>query len=211
MLNKRKHELQNIIRGTGSVRYGANIQDAASYLRASKSSSEKIKGAEYSKGQEELTLEKYIHTNSLWYDPNTAAYVAEGSEQKVFLYHDGEYVIKLNTSLFYSYWEDYLNSLLIHNYLFPDTAYKLLGFIKQNEALLAVVEQKFIISTEETDLSKVKIYMEANGFENNRNNDYINHELGLILEDLHDENVIFYNGNLMFIDTVFYLTDNFYK
>src|SRR5690554_315975 len=138
MLNKRKHELQNIIRGTSSVRYGANIQDAASYLRASKSSSEKTKGAEYSKRQEEFTLEEYIHTNSLWYDFTNTNYVSEGSEQKVFLHHNGEYVIKLNTSLFYSYWEDYLNSLLIHNYLFPDTAYKLLGFTKQSEALLAV-------------------------------------------------------------------------
>ena len=50
-----------------------------------------------------------------------------------------------------------------------------------------------------------------NGFNNTRNNDYFNPELGIILEDLHDENVLTENGILQFIDTVFYLTDDFFK
>jgi len=36
-------------------------------------------------------------------------------------------------------------------------------------------------------------------------------KLGVILEDLHDENVLTQNGMLYFIDTVFYLTDDFWK
>ena len=40
---------------------------------------------------------------------------------------------------------------------------------------------------------------------------YYNHELGLILEDLHDENVLTKDGLLYFIDTVFYLTDEFWS
>lgn len=47
--------------------------------------------------------------------------------------------------------------------------------------------------------------MNENGFENTRNNDYINHDLGVIIEDLHDENVLTQNGILYFIDTVFYI------
>jgi hypothetical protein len=38
--------------------------------------------------------------------------------------------------------------------------------------------------------------------------DYYNEELGLILEDLHDENVLTQNGMLYFIDTVFYITSS---
>ncbi len=38
----------------------------------------------------------------------------------------------------------------------------------------------------------------------------LNLGLGLILEDIHDENVICSNGILYFIDTVFYLTQKFY-
>ncbi|MDQ6531788.1 hypothetical protein RB618_21595 [Flavobacterium sp. LHD-85] len=33
----------------------------------------------------------------------------------------------------------------------------------------------------------------------------------MILEDLHDENVLTENGILQFIDTVFYIKDNFYE
>lgn len=47
--------------------------------------------------------------------------------------------------------------------------------------------------------------MLSNGFENSRNNDYINRNYGIILEDLHDENVLTQNGFLFFIDTVFYI------
>lgn len=36
-------------------------------------------------------------------------------------------------------------------------------------------------------------------------------ELGIILEDLHDENVLTQDGTLKFIDTVFYITEQFYK
>jgi hypothetical protein len=63
---------------------------------------------------------------------------------------------------------------------------------------------------QEFDLTAVKAFLEYNNFQNQRNNDYINTQLGLIFEDLHDENVLSVNGILFFIDTVFYLTDGFY-
>lgn len=101
--------------------------------------------------------------------------------------------------------------MLLNNYFFPDTAYQLLGFYKDNEVLYAVVQQPFVKATEKTDLTIVKKFMLKNGFINTRNDDYFNPELGIILEDLHDENVLTENGILQFIDTVFYLTDNFFK
>jgi hypothetical protein len=53
--------------------------------------------------------------------------------------------------------------------------------------------------------------MEANGFENIRNNDYRNPKLGIILEDLHEENVLTAKGSLFFIDTVFYIEPSFWE
>ncbi|OAV72304.1 hypothetical protein Barb6_01240 [Bacteroidales bacterium Barb6] len=47
--------------------------------------------------------------------------------------------------------------------------------------------------------------MQSNGFNLIQNNDYINPKLGIIIEDLHDENVLTNNGILYFIDTVFYI------
>ena len=73
-----------------------------------------------------------------------------------------------------------------------------------------MVQQNYVLITSTTDLLEVKTFLTLNGFENNRNNDYYNPELGIILEDLHDENVLTRNEILYFIDTVFYLTDNFW-
>ncbi len=77
--------------------------------------------------------------------------------------------------------------------------------------MYAIVKQNYVSVTSETDLQKVKEFMIANGFQNNRNNDYINSDIGIILEDLHDENVLTQNEILYFIDTVFYLTEKFWS
>lgn len=77
--------------------------------------------------------------------------------------------------------------------------------------MYSVVKQNFVKATEKTDLKAVKEFLTANGFVNSRNDDYYNPELGIILEDLHDENVLTKNGILYFIDTVFFITDKFYE
>ena len=84
------------------------------------------------------------------------------------------------------------------------------GFILQDEILYYVVKQIFVTTTETTDLNNVKEFMASNGFINKKENDYYNPELGIILLDLHDENVLTENVILQFIDTVFYLMPSFY-
>lgn len=76
----------------------------------------------------------------------------------------------------------------------------------QEDTLYAVAQQPFIKANAATDLALVKQFMTANGFENTRNHDYYNLQLGIILEDLHDKNVLTQNGILYFIDTVFYVS-----
>lgn len=49
--------------------------------------------------------------------------------------------------------------------------------------------------------------MTANGFKKYKNNDYRSEELGLILEDLQDENILTASGMLHFIDTVSYIVN----
>jgi len=146
----------------------------------------------------------------LWVDHiDLNQYVSEGAEQKVYL-HGQKTVLKLNDSIYYNSWEDYFHNLLLHNAFFEDTAYQLIGFHAENETLFAVVEQPFVEVTSTTNLEHIKGFLLSNGFTNTRNNDYYNQELGLILEDLHDENVLTKDGLLYFIDTVFYLTDDFW-
>lgn len=211
MSNDLKNELFNVLSGKSEVRFGAIIQTIACYLKDGDSSSSSFEDEKHFKKQETKRLEDFITERSLWVkEIDFSQYVSEGAEQRVFL-KDGEHVLKLNDGIYYSSWKEYFYNLLLHNYFFPDTAYELIGFTKEDEVLYAVVQQNYVSMTSPTDLSEVTEFMKSNGFVNNRNNDYINSELGIILEDLHDENVLTQNGILYFIDTVFYLTEQFRK
>ena len=202
-----KDEIKHIISGTSKNSEGTIIQTIASFLRRSETSSGLVKEDKYFKKEETKNLIEFIAENNFWYpDVNLDNYISEGAEQKVYIKSD-ESVLKLNDAIYYLSWLDYLQNLLLHNYFFPDTAYKLLGFYRMDKNLYAVVEQPFVKATDKTDLDKVRTFLENNGFTNIRNNDYRNDYLGIILEDLHDENVLTQNGVQYFIDTVFYIIE----
>ncbi len=211
MQTQLKHELNNIISGKSEVRFGTIIQTIACYIDNGTSTGSTAKGSKQFKEQEAKRLENFISEHKLWVnDIDFSQYISEGAEQRVFL-KDSDHVLKLNDSVYYSSWQDYFYNLLLHNFFFPDTAYDLKGFINEGNVLYSVVEQPYVLITENTYLSLVKSFMSLNGFQNTRNNDYENHDLGIILEDLHDENVLTKNGVLYFIDTVFYLTEKFWS
>lgn len=201
-----KDELKNIIQGKSSVSNGELIQTISLYLRGSKKTSSLVETEQYSKKQETEELIRFINSNKLWVcDIDFEKFISEGAEQKVYV-KDVENVLKLNDSIYYEFWDDYFNNLLLNNYFFSETAYKLKGFYKSPENILfALVEQKYIKANEPTNLQNVKDFLQNNGFNCIKNNDYYNTELGIILEDLHDENVLTSNGLLYFIDTVFYI------
>lgn len=91
--------------------------------------------------------------------------------------------------------------------MFPNAAYKFIGFILGKEEELRAVFQQRFIEGEQADLLDTKEHLGFNGFANTKRQDYINTEFGLILEDMHDENVIARNDVLFFIDTVFYIME----
>jgi hypothetical protein len=205
-----KHELYNILSGKSEVRFGAAIQAITRYLGDGPSAGPKTEVPKQVKEEETEKLIRYISDQNLWVeDVDFERFVSQGAEQRVFL-KDPETVLKLNDSIYYGSWKDYFTNLLLHNFFFPDTAYNLIGFVNENDTLYAVVSQAYVSITENTDLEKVREFLKANSFSNSRNNDYFNFELGIILEDLHDENVLTRNGILYFIDTVFYLTEEFW-
>jgi len=205
MLNDIKYELQYILSGKSEVKYGNTIQTIAGYLRRSQETGRLASKEKYFKRKETLELIDWINFNNFWYNTiDFNLFVSEGAEQKVYL-KDDSFVLKLNDSIYYESWLDYFHNLLLNNYFFPDTAYELIGFYLNSDSLYAVVKQRFVKLDQLTDLREVKSFLGNNGFENIRNNDYYNSSLGIILEDLHDENVITQKGVLYFIDTVFYI------
>jgi hypothetical protein len=200
-----KDDIQHILFGTSRVKYNHLIQTVCSYLKRSQGTSSLVENYQQHKEEETKRLIQFVNNHNLWLDNiNIDLYVSQGAEQKVYL-KDGSTVLKLNDAIYYASWIDYFHNLLLNNLFFPDTAYQLLGFYNDQEVLHAVVEQPFVKATEKTDLNLVKVFLENNGFRNTKNHDYYNEELCLILEDLHDENVLTRNGMLYFIDTVFYI------
>lgn len=156
MINSIKNELQNILQGKSQVSHGELIQTIASYLRGSEKTSTLAKTDKYFKSEEEQRLIHFITENNLWINEiNLDLYISEGAEQKVYLKDEDE-VYKLNDSIYYSSWIDYFYNLLLNNYFFPDTAYNLNGFCKIDGVLYALVEQKYIKTSQNTDLENVK-------------------------------------------------------
>ena len=152
------------------------------------------------------SLEIYSTDNGLWLKdlPGEDMYLTRGGESRVYLNSDKKTVVKLNDAVYYATWLEFFNSILLHNLIFENTAYTFLGFIKPEDVLYAVLKQPFITSDAQAELEDIKKFLVFNGFENTRRQDYIHKALGLILEDMHDENVLVNSETLFFIDTVFY-------
>ena len=206
-----KHELQSIISGIGNHSAKDFIKAAAHYIRESQKTSGNSEKFEFTKKQEAKKLIEWIEKENLWFrNHDENRFIASGAEQRVYLHYNEKFVYKFNDTIFYEFWLDYFYSLIIHNYFFPQTAYELIGFYQEKEILYSVVKQPFIEITEPTNLPSVKEFLNQNGFELKKNNDYFNNKIGIILEDLHDENVLTNNGVLFFIDTVFYIKDSFF-
>ena len=200
-----KRELQALISGKNGARYDAVIQAALRHLRGGKSASSMAPGKLEDKAKEAEDLMLFADEHDLILtDIPEERFVASGAEQRVYIVNES-LVVKLNDAIYYATWRDYLHSLLLHNYFFADTAYSLRGFYVCENILYAVVEQPYIKADAIADLDEVRGFMMTNGFENTRNHDYEHKEFGVILEDLHDENVLSADGVLQFVDTVFFI------
>lgn len=202
-------KLENIVKGIVIEEHGDTCTAVRNLLCTSFSTSTTVKkdfeSKSISKEKQAEYLKQLASKHDWWVQnvPNKDKYLAEGGEAKVYLHVDNKSVIKLNDAIYYATWLEFFNSLVIHNLFFPATAYVFLGFIEE-VSLKAVLQQPFISSDATADLAAIKQLLSYNGFENTKRQDYFNKELGLILEDMHDENVIMKDNTLFFIDTVFY-------
>lgn len=124
-----KNELQNIITGNGQKGGKCLIKKTQVYLGGNEIPSFQNPKIQYLKSEEERSLILFIEENKLFYEKSIQKrnFIAEGAEQKVYCLND-LHIIKLNDTIFYEFWKDHFNSLLIHNYFFESTKYELLGF-----------------------------------------------------------------------------------
>jgi len=208
--NEIREKLQDIVYGARFERAADRCATVRNLLVESFGTGSTIK-AEFEsravvKEEQARFLKSWAKEENQWLDalPAGSAYLTKGGESRVYLASDGLNVIKLNDAIYYATWDEYFNSLVLHNLLFPNTAYSLIGFMEIDGSLHAILQQPFIEGVQ-ADLDDIRDLLSYNGFENTKRQDYYNKEFGIVLEDMHDENVISQQGLLFFIDTVFYI------
>jgi hypothetical protein len=205
-----RQKLQHIVRGTVIETAQDHCTTIRNFLCSGYSTSTAVKTNFESqliiKEEQAERLKQFATINNLWLLslPQDSQYLTRGGESKVYLDSDNRHVIKINDAVYYATWLEYFNSLVLHNLIFPGTAYDLLGFSNIDGNLHAAVRQLYITSDAPVNLADTSAFLLSNGFVNTRRQDYFNAEYGLILEDMHDENVLMNTNTLFFIDTVFY-------
>ena len=152
--------------------------------------------------QQEKFIEQWAKAANLWEDDSehilTAEFgpkIAQGAEAKVY-YSDGNTsVVKERTSI-YSTWQKALEAIALHNYLFPETAMKVIGFTRDSDSLMRIVlTQPYVTCLRLATKEEIDDMVAAKGFRDNWNGDGVNYISDrLALEDMHPANV--------FIDTV---------
>ncbi|MBS1662158.1 MAG: hypothetical protein JST68_14030 [Bacteroidetes bacterium] len=208
--NDTRKKLENIVKGVILEGDEDNCTAARNLLCSSFRTSTTVKkdfeGQFRIKKEQAKFLKEHSYLEKWWVNdlPDEGSFLTRGGEAKIYFAPDHRSVIKVNDAIYYATWLEFFNSLVIHNLLFEETAYNFLGFTEKDDLLLAVLKQPFITSDAPVNLKDVKKFLAFNGFTNTKRNDYFNQELGLILEDMHDENIIVNSNKLFFIDTVFY-------
>ena len=152
--------------------------------------------------QQEKFIEQWAKAANLWEDDSehilTAEFgpkIAQGAEAKVY-YSDGNTsVVKERTSI-YSTWLKALDAIALHNYLFPETAMKVIGFTRDSDNLMRIVlTQPYVNCLRLATKEEIDEMVAAKGFRDNWNGEGVNYISDrLALEDMHPANV--------FIDTV---------
>ena len=130
----------------------------------------------------------------------------EGGEHQVYPNSDGGVVFKRNNLLYHTNWLEYFHRLVLHNWLFPETTLEFIGLMLVDDDLQAVVIQKALQGVRGANQPEVEVEMNRRGFQRRFADNYYNPDLGILVEDLHDENVLVSpKGSLLIFDPVIYL------
>jgi len=207
-----RQQLQNIIGGVILEGQIDNCTQIRNLLIKSFGTSKTVKSEFESKAIVKEKQESFLRSHAekigllVTSLPKGSEYLTRGGEAEIYLAPQRINVVKINDAIYYATWTEYFNSLVIHNLMFPNTNYTLLGFIDHKGKFSVVLEQPFV-EGQQARLEDINELLTFNGFLNTKRQDYYNDEFGLILEDMHDENVIVKENILFFIDTVFYLIE----
>lgn len=143
-----------------------------------------------------------------WYESGCI----EGGENQVFSVEG--IVYKRNNVAFHTSYLELFERLIVHNWLFPETYYTFLGlmWVQENDnefsQLRPVISQQAFQAVRGARRDEVEAEMGRLGFVRRYEDNYVNPDLHLFVDDLHDQNVLVdTDGDLLIFDPVIYLSE----
>lgn len=153
---------------------------------------------------EQSYVEKYAKENNCWYSIeevfNLGTPGPSGSENDTYVDKEGGVVYKMNNLIHTGSFYKLFKRLLIHNSLFPQTAYFLVGFTGyEGRTIYPLLSQVYIENAKPAEPLEIKKYMMALGF--SPIDDWTYEGNGIVISDLKPKNVLKdIDGDLYVID-----------
>lgn len=176
---------------------------AASVLLATKAGSGKKAPA--TNEEQEALVEQFAKKEGIWVENVNATYgKADASGEESLVWIEEDVVLKSQNTLQYATLQEKLDSITLHNYLFPESKLLVTRFGRTSDGEFQVlVEQDFIDAhpTDRITTDEIGAYMTGLGFVNTEDNNYANFEI--LIDDLHVGNAIKTpKGNIIIIDPI---------
>lgn len=187
------------------------LEKAESVAQGVLESIQKVAGTTACKGVQISRLGEWAKENGHWINntSNLGDYADRGSENEVYLSDRDDVVYKLND---FRYSDDnltpFFDRIKAQNEYFPDCAYTLIGFAKnKNDKVCAVIRQPYILSGREATEEEIKTELEKIGFKPQMDGEYFTNGIHDIFDASPNNILVGIDGNLYFIDTIIYKSD----
>ena len=147
--------------------------------------------------EQEIQLQKWAEAKGVWIPEaerwlteNYGSMIAQGAEAKVFYNTGDTAVTKLRTSI-YATLGRALEAIALHNYLFPETIMRVIGFTRDTDGLFRIIlTQPYIGCLRLATKKEIDAMVSAKGFTDNGDSTEVNYISDrLALEDMHPANV----------------------
>lgn len=151
-------------------------------------------------------IEKFAKENNVWIDDvdstmqaNFGEQIGQGGESVVYEGEDGTVVKSIGADYYNGDIQLLLDRILIHNYLFPETALTDIGFGRDSLGNIRVIAAQKFIKGSEPSREEIVEYAKNRGFKTEDGNTY--YYKGIKISDLNQLNLIkAENGQLFVID-----------
>ena len=147
--------------------------------------------------KQELFIEQWAKAAGLWFgnsdrilQKNFGPMIAQGAEAKVY-YREGDPTVAKERASIYSTTEKALDAIVLHNYLFPETAMNAFGFTRDSDSLFRIIlTQPYVRCLRLATKDEIDALVNAKGFRDNCDGQGVNYISDrMALEDMHPANV----------------------